>query len=297
VSVDISISSSRARRHPTSLRAGSDLSSNPAWSYALLSPFVLVYAAFVLLPIFFGIALSLMKWDGVGTPHFIGFANFYRRFIKDWSKICKGMNDLTKKDVKWQWNKAAQKSFELLKAQFEGASILIHANSTRQFLIEADASEFAIGGILSQEGKDGHIHPISFYSKTMQPAERNYDIYDKELLAVIQCLKEWRHHLEGAVEQIKIITDHKNLEWFLTTKQLTRRQARWAEFIADFDLIIVYRPGKESGKPDALSRRPDHEPQETQEREHRIFTEKHFAMAINFVEEENIQKRIQECIP
>src|ERR1700693_105691 len=92
---------------------------------------------------------------------FIGFTNFYRRFIKDWSKICRGMNDLTKKDVKWQWNETAQKSFELLKAQFEGASILVHADPTRQFLIEADASDFTIGRILSQEGKDRHIHVMA----------------------------------------------------------------------------------------------------------------------------------------
>src|ERR1700753_3232451 len=122
------------------------------------------------------------------------------------------MNDLLKKDVKWEWNEKAQKSFELLKAQFKGASILIHVDTTKQFQIEADASDYAVGRILSQEEKDRHIHPISFYSKTMAPAERNYDIYDKELLAIIQCFKKWRHHLEGTVEQIKVIIDHKNLE-------------------------------------------------------------------------------------
>src|SRR5258708_38985146 len=206
------------------------------------------------------------------------------------------MNDLIKKDVKWHWNENAQKSFKLLKAQFEGASILIHADTTKQLLTETDTSDFAIGRILSQMGNVRHIHPILFYSKTMQPAERNYNIYDKELLAIVMCFKEWRHHLEGAVEQIKVLSDHKNLEYFLTTKTLSCRQARWAEFLASFDFIIHYSPGKDSAKPDALSRRPDHEPQDAPEHEHRIFTEKHFTMAINFVETEDIQQRIQTSL-
>src|SRR5258708_25637665 len=94
---------------------------------------------------------------------FIGFVNFYQRFIEDWSKLCKGMNDLLKKDVKWHWNENAQKSFELLKAQFEGTSILIHVDTTKQFLMETDASDFAIGGIFSQRGNDTRINQISFY--------------------------------------------------------------------------------------------------------------------------------------
>src|SRR5258708_33818178 len=137
------------------------------------------------------------------------------------------MNDLLKKDVKWHWNENAQKLFELLKAQFEGASILIHVNTTKQFLMETNASDFVIGGVLSQMGNDRHIHPILFYSKTMQPAERNYDIYDKELLEIVMCFKEWRHHLEGTVEQIKVLSDHRNPEYFLTRKLLLRRQACW----------------------------------------------------------------------
>src|SRR5258708_35478490 len=110
------------------------------------------------------------------------------------------MNDLLKKDVKWHWNENTQKSFKLLKAQFEGTSILIHADTTKQFLMETDASDFAIGRILSQMGNDRCIHPILFYSKMMQPAERNYDIYDKKLLAIVMCFKDWNHHLKAAVE-------------------------------------------------------------------------------------------------
>src|SRR5258708_26059742 len=102
---------------------------------------------------------------------FIGFANFYRRIIKDWSKLCRGMIDLPKKDVKWHWNKNTQNSFELLKAHFHGASMLIHTDTTKQFLIEIDTSDFAIGRILSKMGNDTHIHPISFHSKTISPPD------------------------------------------------------------------------------------------------------------------------------
>jgi len=105
---------------------------------------------------------------------------------------------------------------------------------------------------------DDKWHPVAYISKSLSPAERNYDIYDKEMLAIIHALEQWRHYLEGAKHPVQILTDHKNLEYFMTAQKLNRRQARWSLFLSRFDIIMTHRPGKSSAKPDLLSRRSDH---------------------------------------
>ena len=97
----------------------------------------------------------------------------------------------------------------------------------------------------------------------MIAAELNYDIYDKELLAIVECFCLWRHYLEGSKYTIQVFTDHNNLQYFTTTKQLSRRQARWSECLASFDFVINYRPGRLGAKPDAITRRPDVYPKKT----------------------------------
>ena len=193
---------------------------------------------------------------------FLGFANFYRRFIKDFSKIVTPITKLLRKDTKWDWNSEAQNSFELLKKTFTTAPILKYFDPTKPIVLETDASDFAIGGVLSQPSEDNLLYPVAYYSRKLQPAEINYEIYDKEMMAIVEAFKEWRAYLEGAQHQITVITDHKNLEYFLTTKTLNRRQSRWSELLGNYDFIIKYLPGKLNGKPDALSRRPDHFPKE-----------------------------------
>src|SRR5277367_19386 len=100
--------------------------------------------------------------------------------------------------------------------------------------------------------------PCSIPTKSLSPVERNYEIHDKEMLAVVRALEEWRHFLEGAEHRFEICTDHKNLEYLMTAKKLNRRQARWSLLLAHYDFVMHHRPGKSMGKPDALSRRPDH---------------------------------------
>ncbi|KAG0161061.1 hypothetical protein PDIDSM_8594 [Penicillium digitatum] len=112
----------------------------------------------------------------------------------------------------------------------------------------------------------GILHPIAFFSKKHSAAECNYEIYDKELLAIIRCFEEWRPELEGTPSPVKVITDHRNLEYFTTTKLLNRRQARWSEFLSRFNFKITYRPGKQGAKPDALTRRSEDIPKEGDER-------------------------------
>jgi len=185
---------------------------------------------------------------------FRGFANFYRRFIQDFSKICKPLDLLTRKDQKWEWGPEQQKAFEGLKEIFTTAPILLNPDGSQPFTIEADASDFAMGAILSQYGEDNKLHPCAYFSKSMNSAERNYEIYDKEMLAIVRALEEWRHYVEGQGHKITIWSDHQNLQYFKTAQTLTRRQARWSLFLAQFDFEIAHRPGSLSGKPDALSR-------------------------------------------
>lgn len=122
---------------------------------------------------------------------FLGFANFYRRFIKDFSKIVQPMTSLLKKNAKWEWGWAQDQSFHQLKLSFTEAPILVMPDITKQFIVECDASDYATGAVLSQLCDDGFIHPVAFYSKSLNDSERNYEIYDKELLAVVRALDEW----------------------------------------------------------------------------------------------------------
>ncbi|WAQ88258.1 hypothetical protein PtA15_9A385 [Puccinia triticina] len=191
---------------------------------------------------------------------FIGFANFYQRFIGDFSKITRPLHDLTRADIQFLWDGRCQEAFETLKTAFTTAPILKIADPYKPFLLECDCSDFALGAVLSQVcDKDNELHPVAYLSRSLIQAERNYEMFDKELLAIVAAFKEWRHYLEGNPNRLKAIvyTDHRNLESFMTTKSLTRRQVRWAETLGNFDFKIVFRPGRQSAKPDALSRRPD----------------------------------------
>src|SRR5258707_9293662 len=105
---------------------------------------------------------------------------------------------------------------------------------------------------------DNKWHPVTFISKGLSPPERNYNICNKEMLAIIRALEQWRHHLEGGKHPVKVLTDHKNLEYFMMAQKLNRRQARWSTYLSCFDLDLSYRPGKSNAKPDLLSRHADH---------------------------------------
>jgi len=157
------------------------------------------------------------------------------------------------------WSGKEQAAFENLKAAVTTAPVLASPQESDPFRIEADGLDFATGAVLSQQSTtDGKWHPIAFYSKSLSSVERNYKIYDKEMLAIIRALEEWRHFLEGATHPVEIWTDHKNLEYFMTAKKLNHRQARWSLHLARFDFLLHHHPGRTMGKPDVLSRRANH---------------------------------------
>jgi len=139
------------------------------------------------------------------------------------------------------------------------ALVLVSPQDSEPFCIEADSSDFTSGAVLSQQlPEEEKWYLVAFYSKSLSPVERNYEIHDKEILAIICTLEEWKHFLEGAQHLVEIWTDHKNLEYFMTAKKLNRRQACWFLYLARFNFKLTYRPGRSIGKPDMLSRRPDH---------------------------------------
>ena len=188
---------------------------------------------------------------------FLGFCNFYRRFIHNYSKIAFPMTQLTRNKTPFEWSEAAERSFTDLKQAFCDAPLLAQFNYKEPTYLETDASEFAMGGILTQKAPDTHRHPVAFFSRKFTAAERNYGTPDQELLAIVACFKNWRHYLEGAQHTVTVITDHNNLRYFLEKKPLSRRQAHWAEFLAGFDFKIEYRPGKRNPA-DGPSRRSDY---------------------------------------
>jgi len=158
---------------------------------------------------------------------FLGFANFYHRFIENFAKMSKLLSDLTKKDSTWTWGKEQQNAFEVLKKAFTMAPVLRIPNDKDPFKLSTDASNFTTGAVLSQKDIQTNLwHPVAFFSKLLDVYERNYKIYDKELLAVIWGLEEYRHYLEEYPYKVEIWLDHQNLIFFRTAQKLTRRQAR-----------------------------------------------------------------------
>jgi len=133
---------------------------------------------------------------------------------------------LIRKDVKWVWGESQQKAFDELKEVFTTKPVLAALDLDKEFRVEVNASNYATRGVLSMKCSDNLWRPVAFISKSLSDTERNYEIYDKEMLAVIRCLEAWRHFLEGMTVKFEIWTDHKNLKYFMKAQNLNQRQAR-----------------------------------------------------------------------
>ncbi|WVZ89338.1 hypothetical protein U9M48_035759 [Paspalum notatum var. saurae] len=179
---------------------------------------------------------------------FLGLAGYYRRFIKDFSKIAKPMTSLTKKNAKFVWGPKCEEGFRELKKLLTTAPVLAQPDVTKPFDVYCDASGQGLGCVLMQEGR-----VIAYASRQLRKHETNYPTHDPELAAAVHAPKIWRHYLLG--NTCHIYTDHKSLKYIFTQPELNMRQRRWLELIKDYDLEIHYHPGKANVVADALSRR------------------------------------------
>ena len=193
---------------------------------------------------------------------FLGLAGYYRRFIAGFSGIAAPLHDLTHTaDGKsYEWLPSHQRAFDRLKAALLSAPILMLPDPDRQYVVNTDASDFATGAVLQQDFGRG-LQPIAFSSHKMTDAERRYPTHDREMLAIINMLGEWRTYLQGRQPFIiRIRTDHNSLQYFMTQQSLSARQSRWLDKLSDFEFKVEYVKGPTNTVADALSRRADYAP-------------------------------------
>ena len=203
---------------------------------------------------------GIMEWP---TPKmvkdvwsFLGFCNFYHAFIKDFSNIAHPLNNLTRKNKPWNWSEECDTAFNRLKEMCGQYPILHTPNWSKQFIMDTDASGYALGVVIAQEFEDGN-HPVAFHSRSLLPAEANYDAHDKELAGVIFSFKCGCPLFLGASHPICVCMDHKNLQYFHNPHRITGHQARWIEYLQDFNYTLEHIPGSTNTMADLLSRRKD----------------------------------------
>ncbi|WMV08601.1 hypothetical protein MTR67_001986 [Solanum verrucosum] len=205
-----------------------------------------------------GIAVDTQKIEGVKTwprpmtptevRSFLGLAGYYRRFIEGFSSLSTPLTKLTQKAAKFQWTEACEHSFQELKDRLTSAPVLALPEGSESFVVYYDASGVRLGCVLIQHGK-----VITYASRQLRKHEKNYSTHDLDLVAVMHALKIWRHYLYGV--HIDIFTDHKSLPYIFRQKELNQRQRQWLELLKDYDVDILYHPGKANVVANALNRR------------------------------------------
>ncbi|TIA84783.1 hypothetical protein E3P99_04119 [Wallemia hederae] len=212
---------------------------------------------------------AIQEWEqpknNVDVMSFMGLANFYRKFVPNFSRRTKHMTDVMAKKESFRWGEEQQKEFEDVKQALVSYPVLKLPNRDGRFVVHTDASEFAIGAVLEQEDlKSKEIRPVAYFSKKLHGAQIHYATHIKELFAIKEALEGWRQYLEG--QRFDVYTDHYSLQYIRTQPDLSKVQRRWIEKLADFDCEIIYKPGRTNIVADALSRRT-HEEEELENKE------------------------------
>ena len=241
----------------------------------------------------------IIKWPAPKNVRelrsFLGLASYYRRFIKNFATIAAPLHRLTEKNKPFYWNESCQEAFLDLKRQLTNPPILAYPRFEEKFILDTDASDAGIGSVLSQF-QDGNERVIGYGSRTLTKPERRYSTTRKELLAIVEFVKHFRHYLYG--RQFLIRTDHIALKWLKNFKEPVGQMARWLEFLSEFDYVVEHHPGKSHGNADGLSRRPDSEVESYKgasgERTSNVESEK-LVMSVHKDREESTDKSTDWC--
>ena len=197
---------------------------------------------------------AIQEWDPpTKVPQltsFLGLVNYYRRFINGYSARVAPLTDLLKKGRAWTWDEKCQQAYEDLKKEVTEEPVLALPDHTKVFEVHTDASDFAMGGVLMQKRR-----PIAFESRKLNDTERRYTVQEKEMTTIIHCLRTWRRYLLGSHFIVKI--DNVATSYFQTEKNLSPKQARWQDFLAEFDYTLEYKQGTANHVADALSRKAE----------------------------------------
>lgn len=203
---------------------------------------------------------AVQQWpaprNATDVRSFLGLAGFYRRFVKDFSKIALPLTELTHEKRVWSWGADEQRAFAELKATLCSPPVLLVPDQSKPFVLNCDACKYAIGATLQQDHGNG-LQPVAYFSAKMSGAERNYDVREQEFMALMRACLHWRHYLHGT-QPFTLLTDHDSLKYHKSMPNLTGRLARWVEKMAEFDYKLQHIPGKDNVVADALSRRADH---------------------------------------
>ena len=205
---------------------------------------------------------------------FLGLANYYRWFVKDFARVEKPLHKIMRKDTKWNWREKQQKAFEELKEKFIIEPVLVIPNLDREIRIETDVSYFVMCGVLLMRCEYNRQRLVIYISKSLNEAKRNYKIHNKEMLAIIWYLEAWRHFLEEAKDQFEIQMDYKNLEYFMKAQKLNQKQARQALYLSRFDFTLKYVTGKSIRQANSLSRRANQAEEVERDNENQIMVKK-----------------------
>ena len=183
---------------------------------------------------------------------FLGTAGYYRQYLPDFATVAKPLHHLVSKGVEWTWKEDAQRAFDELRQRLVGAPILGYPDPSLQYILDTDASDMGVGAVLSQV-QEGRERVVAYYSKTLSPAERNYCVTRRELVAVIKAMKHFRPYLYG--QRFRLRTDHASLMWLCRRQESSHQIARWLELLSEFTYTVEHRKGTQHGNADGLSRR------------------------------------------
>ncbi len=225
---------------------------------------------------------------------FIDFCNFYRRFIKNFSKIVHSMIWLIQKKIIFEWNEVCQIIFDHMKRRMIETSILRHFDQTREVILEINSFNYVNDEVLSQYDDEDVLHSIVFYSKNMSSAECNYEIYDKKLLIIIRAFEHWWLELKLIDISIKMFIDHQALISLMKDKKLSRWQMRWVQKLTDFNFKIMYQSDKQNIKIDALTCRADFVPRDFDDE--RVWYQRTTILTLNWMKIADLKKNNDQSI-